>query len=100
MPGCGEFCDACSPATVCDPCATSSCPNCDDCVAACRPVAEGECDSDDFCAAGEVCGFGLGVGQCRQPCGPGGECSEPGLTCNDCGTGSCCGCENCVAICS
>ncbi|MEQ9318762.1 MAG: hypothetical protein RIF41_06360 [Polyangiaceae bacterium] len=96
-PSCGEFCDACDPGTVCDGCATGSCPGCADCVAACVPIQDGMCDENDPCPNGEVCLHEQRV--CAPPCTLNGTCDDPGLQCNDCVTGSCCGCEDCVAAC-
>lgn len=41
--GCGDD-GACGPSEICDPCATSSCPECDDCVGGC--LAHG-CESEE-----------------------------------------------------
>ena len=90
-------CDACTAGTVCEECATSSCPDCDDCVAACVPTPEGRCDDDDPCpGADQVCLFPYGW--CAPSC-ESGECADPNMVCSECATGSCCGCENCVSAC-
>lgn len=90
-------CDACTPGTVCNACATSSCPDCDDCIAACVPTTEGFCDDDDPCpGADQVCLFPYGY--CAPSC-ESGECADPNMVCSECATGSCCGCENCVSAC-
>ncbi len=89
-------CDACGPGSVCEPCATSSCPDCKNCVSACVPISQGRCDDNDACLEGFVCVFFEGV--CRRPCDPMGQC-EGLATCDFCATGSCCGCDDCVAVC-
>lgn len=96
-PACtAEVCDACGPGAYCEPCATSFCPDCLDCRAACLPLAPGRCDDDDPCQNGQVCLFSQGV--CADACAPGGSC--PDFTyCEGCATGSCCGCDNCVSAC-
>jgi hypothetical protein len=96
-PTCDAFCDPCGAGQICDPCATGSCPLCDDCVAACKPISPGRCDENDPCPANEICIFESGI--CALPCEVGGELCENGSVCDDCATGSCCGCENCVAAC-
>lgn len=98
-PACaGESCDGCGAGSLCDGCATSSCGDCADCLGACRPIEQGECDDDDPCAgAGQTCVFQLRA--CTTACDP----TNPNDTCPEecqpCGTGSCCGCDDCVAIC-
>ncbi len=89
-------CDSCGQGSFCEPCATSSCPTCDDCVAACMPKGDGRCDDDDPCTDGFVCMFQDGY--CAPPCGPMGDCGGFAF-CDECATGSCCGCRNCVAAC-
>ncbi len=37
-PGCKTGTNDCPEGFICDPCGTSSCPMCDDCVPACKPV--------------------------------------------------------------
>ena len=91
-PGCqGD--DDCAPGERCDDCATSSCPDCDDCVAAC--VAAGGCPGpnpagcrETGCPAGQECVQGEACipsncqcdGEfwlCTDDCG-GGECVDAG----------------------
>lgn len=93
----GEFCESCDAGTLCDGCATSSCPQCADCRAACVPALPGQCDDDDPCPPGTVCLHGQN--SCAPVCGPNGSCAEPGFFCAECVTGSCCGCDNCVSAC-
>ena len=56
----------CSFGSICDPCAGSSCPNCDDCISACRPVCESadsalcntvqpECEADQVLIVRDGC---------------------------------------------
>jgi hypothetical protein len=94
---CDAFCDPCGAGQICNSCATSSCPDCDDCVAACVPIQAGQCDENDPCAASEVCVFQSGI--CALPCEVAGELCENGSVCDDCATGSCCGCDDCVNAC-
>jgi len=95
---CAPFnCDACAAGEVCDECATSSCPQCDDCIAACQPTPAGRCDDNDPCPGpDEVCL--LGIGSCAPSC-EALECADPNMVCNDCATSSCCGCADCVGAC-
>ena len=69
--------DTCALGEVCDECGSSSCPECDDCVAACVPPRAGltpiVSDACGTCAAGTHC--------------------------YDCATSSCAECEDCVAGC-
>ena len=90
-------CVSCGPGSICDTCATSSCPECEDCKAACAPALPGDCDEDDGCPAGEVCFYPTGL--CVPACDLDGACPNPGLVCDNCATGSCCGCENCISAC-
>lgn len=94
----GDFCEACAPGTWCDSCATSSCPSCEDCRPACVPIQAGQCDDNDPCPAGQVCLFGFGAGFCAQSCASDGDCGGFEF-CDQCATGSCCGCDNCVGAC-
>lgn len=93
---CEGLCDSCGTGAVCNGCATSSCPICADCLAACVPVDEGRCDDDDPCGASEVCLFDRL--QCVPTCGSD-DCADPNSYCDPCATGSCCGCKDCVAAC-
>lgn len=97
---CSELCpesgEPCPEGRVCRPCATSSCPGCKDCVAACAPVEDGGCDDHDDCPAGSVCLYSQQ--KCAQECGAS-VCSSPGAACDECATGSCPGCDDCVAAC-
>ncbi|MCC6554719.1 MAG: hypothetical protein IT372_17230 [Polyangiaceae bacterium] len=101
---CAPACDAstldpCGPGLVCDPCATSSCPGCENCTAACLPAAPGQCDDHDDCAQGSVCIYGSG--QCAPACDESAPaCPDPDLVCNPCATGSCPGCDDCVGACT
>lgn len=99
---CAQSCDGftpCAQGLVCNTCATSSCPTCDDCVGACEPAKPGECDDHDDCAMGMVCIYGSG--QCAPACSlvpP--ECPTPDLVCNPCATAPCPGCEACLGACT
>jgi hypothetical protein len=96
-PACtGLACESCGPNAFCEPCATSSCPKCNDCRAACVELGPGRCDDDDPCPAPDVCMFPEGV--CYPPCGANGECDDFSF-CDGCATGSCCTCKNCVGAC-
>jgi len=97
VPGCAPgACDSCQAGVFCEPCATSSCPECNDCVAACVPATAGRCDEDDPCPGQQICAWAWGT--CLEPCGPGGDCGGWSY-CDGCVTGSCCGCDDCVAAC-
>ncbi len=94
---CEGYCDGCAPGTICDDCATSSCAKCKDCRPACVPIVAGQCDDDDPCAMAEVCVWD------EQRCAPScnsGVCADPNMVCQQCATGSCCGCEDCVGVCT
>jgi hypothetical protein len=93
---CEGACDRCQPGTICDGCATSSCPECADCVAACVPTPAGRCDEDDLCPLDEVCIF---VAQQCAPACDSAACADPNMVCDFCATGSCCACQDCVAAC-
>lgn len=96
-PACdGGFCSDCGPGSLCDGCATSSCPACADCMAACVPIQPDRCDVTDPCPVGEQCDWGSSY--CQPPCAPDGSCPV-GHSCVFCATGSCCGCEDCVDLC-
>jgi hypothetical protein len=97
-PGCipGD-CAACGPGLVCEPCATSSCPGCKDCISACIPVTAQRCDDDDPCPDGQACLYAQGT--CHEQCSEEqGDFCENGA-CSSCQTGSCCGCRDCVDLC-
>ncbi|MFO0554866.1 MAG: hypothetical protein U0271_41195 [Polyangiaceae bacterium] len=89
-------CESCGEGLVCEGCATSSCPACDDCRGACVPTTEGRCDDDDPCPGGGVCLFQSGF--CANPCDAMGQCGQFEF-CDECATSSCCGCKNCGAAC-
>lgn len=97
----------------CDPCATSSCPECDDCIGAC---VTSPCESASAigcsvarpdCAAGEVAVIQDGCWVCvnQTTCEPyEGACRThldcgPAELCDPCGTSSCPDCEDCVPAC-
>lgn len=90
--------EPCPQGEVCGACATGSCPQCDDCVAACLPAQAGQCDDHDDCPATSVCLYGAQT--CAPKCTDAGGCADPNLVCNDCATGSCPGCEDCVGACT
>ncbi len=97
-PACqAQACESCGTGSICDDCATSSCPGCDDCRAACVPLSDGACDDDDPCKEGAVCMFFQH--QCVPGCTADGGCVDPGLSCAGCASTSCCGCKDCVSAC-
>lgn len=96
-PACSEgLCPSCGPGSVCDTCATSSCPDCDDCLGACAPAGPERCDEDDPCAPGNVCLWYYRT--CAPACESDMDCGGFAY-CDGCATGSCCGCADCVAAC-
>ncbi|MBL8743522.1 MAG: hypothetical protein JNK04_20570, partial [Myxococcales bacterium] len=55
-PACeAESCDVCGGGEVCNSCATSACPKCNDCRGACVAAAQNQCDDNDPCDPGFVC---------------------------------------------
>jgi len=92
----GDLCDDCGPGAICDGCASSSCPACADCLAACVSISPGECDDSDPCPDGQHCDFETSM--CWTLCSPNGAC-PPDSSCDFCGTSSGCGDDDCVAIC-
>lgn len=96
-PSCGDVCDTCGSTTICEPCATSSCPGCEDCRGACVPAETGRCDEDTPCASnGDVCLFGGRT--CARACTADEQCGDFAF-CAPCASGSCCGCDDCVSAC-
>jgi len=91
----------CPEGEICDDCATSSCPGCLDCVAACVDAGPGQCDDHDDCGEGQLCVYGLGI--CSVECDaddPGDStCQALGQDCSPCQTSSCPGCEDCRDVC-
>lgn len=58
------------------------------------------CDDHGDCGitpGDDVCVFKTGF--CAQRCGPGSPPCPPGLVCDDCATGSCPACQDCVGAC-
>lgn len=95
---CDGFCEGCGPGSICNGCATSSCPECADCIGACVPAQANQCDSDDACQPGQFCYFPDAT--CRWSCSPFEPSScGPDEECVGCATGSCCGCDDCVDLC-
>jgi len=92
-----DSCDACGAGSVCNDCATSSCPGCRDCTAACAPKDDYGCDDDDPCESLFTCNFR--ARRCDLNCGPELPCPSGDFTCEACATGSCCGCKDCVSSC-
>ena len=90
-------CDSCGEGLFCESCATSACPDCLDCRAACVPTAPGRCDEDDACPPDSACVYESGV--CMKVCDGDDDCGDFEF-CDACATGSCCGCKNCVAVCA
>lgn len=92
-------CDSCGVGRACNSCATSSCPGCRDCVAACPLSPPGTvCDDDDPCPANQACDFTSNT--CRTVCTDGSECTGVEQFCASCLSGSCCGCLDCVNLCT
>jgi hypothetical protein len=91
---CGE--DVCPAGSVCDSCASSSCPECADCIGACRPTRAGQCDGHDDCGEDELCNYSQG--RCAKACGSTAECDADAI-CDGCATSSCPCCEDCRGIC-
>lgn len=87
----------CGTGLVCDQCATGSCADCENCVAACVPVKGSACDDHDDCAADEVCLYAAHT--CAPKCGANDTCADPKLTCNTCATPSCPVCSSCLGAC-
>lgn len=93
----GEVFEPCGAGLVCDTCATSSCPTCDDCIAACVPVKAGQCDEHDDCAGGDVCLYWSSV--CAPACDPETpSCAAPKV-CDPCATPACTYCSACIGAC-
>ncbi len=88
----------CPPGQLCDPCATASCPECYDCVAACVPAGAGMCDSHDDCEQlGGICVFDWM--QCTAGCINDYDCIGGNQVCDPCATSSCPSCKDCMAAC-
>jgi hypothetical protein len=98
-PGCnGNLSEPCGKGLVCDTCASSSCPTCDDCIGACLPAKPGQCDDHDDCASDEVCLYGMEI--CAPACdSTNSTCANPNQVCDGCATSSCPGCEDCRGAC-
>jgi hypothetical protein len=96
-PACSDgICPSCGPGLVCETCATSSCPGCDDCLGACAPATPDRCDDDDPCAPGSVCLWYYRV--CAPGCETDMDCGGFAY-CDGCATSSCCGCADCASAC-
>jgi hypothetical protein len=93
----GDVCDSCGQGFLCNGCATSSCPDCADCKPACVPLQSGQCDEDDPCTTDMICVFSLHY--CAKRCMGDDECNSLNEYCEQCATGSCCGCDDCVGAC-
>ncbi|MBW2526617.1 MAG: hypothetical protein JRI23_20715 [Deltaproteobacteria bacterium] len=91
-----QSCDSCGPGQFCEPCGTSSCPDCRDCVAACLPAGPARCDEDDPCPGGDLCHWSFGT--CLPPCEADGDCGSFAY-CDPCATSSGCSLKDCVAAC-
>lgn len=94
----------CGAGVVCDGCATSSCPGCKDCIAACVPAGDA-CDDHSDCGPDGLCTFYQPYDPFGQRCepacdGPGAACPDECAFCAPCGTASCAGCGDCVASCT
>ncbi|MBM4358922.1 MAG: hypothetical protein FJ096_12530 [Deltaproteobacteria bacterium] len=89
----------CPDAFTCEPCASSSCPTCDDCVAACVPANGSRiCAKHTDCPMTDWCVFSSGA--CSKKCGTGAptDVCELGV-CQQCYTSSCPTCEDCLSVC-
>jgi hypothetical protein len=90
---------ACPTDFTCDPCATSSCPACEDCVAACVPAnGAAICTKHADCPTTDWCVFSASA--CAKRCGtgvPSEVCTEG--VCQQCYTSSCPGCDDCLSVC-
>ena len=97
-PACmSDICSSCGDGLICNQCATSSCPGCEDCEGACLAIEPFQCDADNACPPGQQCDFALQM--CFDSCDEMGACSDPNMVCQSCVTGSCCGCLDCVDLC-
>lgn len=103
---CRQSCDGdpftpCPQGEICDPCATSSCAGCADCVGACVPAPAGRCDDHDDCSNDELCVYSQGI--CVLECNAfdpnDTTCQAVGQACSPCQTGSCPGCKDCRDVC-
>lgn len=101
---CSKSCDftnycagGCDAGTTCEGCATSSCPLCKDCTAACVPISPKRCDENNPCDKGDVCVWQ--THECAPPCTLNGGCDDPSRVCMECVAGSCCACQDCVSAC-
>lgn len=69
---CDDECEACPTGEVCDPCGTSSCPNCRDCEPICVPITANtsECDDHSDCGDDALCIFAFDgtPNTCRPTC--------------------------------
>lgn len=96
---CAAFCQGaydCATGEICDTCATSSCPTCDDCVGACVAASTVGCTNHGDCGPTELCAFGSNT--CLPACTAEYECPV-GYYCDGCGTSSCPDCDDCRAVC-
>lgn len=89
-------CGACAAGSVCSSCATSSSPGAFDCLAACVATEPGQCDDNDPCPEGQLCLWWSQI--CATACADSSDCGDFEY-CEQCATGSCCGCDNCVGAC-
>jgi hypothetical protein len=87
----------CGEGLVCNDCATSSCPSCEDCKAACVKAAEGQCDDHDDCPSDSVCLYSSGT--CAIACNPATAICPKETKCDSCATSSCPGCDDCLGAC-
>lgn len=92
----------CPDGLVCNGCATSSCADCLDCLAACTPGSNPNvpCSSHDDCGVtpgDDVCVFVQGF--CAQRCGPGSPPCPPTFSCDQCATTTSPGSNDCLGAC-
>lgn len=89
--------EPCGTGSRCDSCATSSCPECYDCVSACVPAELGTCDDHDDCPSDERCVYWSQL--CAPQCLDNYTCEDPNLYCDTCATSSCPMCAVCWSAC-
>jgi len=96
-PANGESCLA--EVESCKPCATPSCPGCEDCRAACIPAnGSSICADHKDCPDSDLCVYSTNT--CAKRCGTGSSQDVCAVgTCQQCFTTSCFGCDDCLSVC-